>query len=94
MFVHTLACIRLDVLVSGAVGALNDSNASRMSLSMGGAESSIAPSVCGDRDGEFSACGLTPLSRAVDLLPSISQRNTAPQSPATGIDALIDEDAV
>ncbi|KAL8273430.1 hypothetical protein Esti_002675 [Eimeria stiedai] len=90
----------VQVLESGrdyarAVGALNDSSASRMSISFGRGDSSLASSVYGDREGDLPSGCLTPVSRAADLLPSaISHRNSVPPSPASGLDALIDEDAV
>ncbi|KAL8444566.1 hypothetical protein Emag_005462 [Eimeria magna] len=90
----------VQVLESGrdyarAVGALNDSSASRMSISFGRGDSSVASSVYGDREGDLPSGCLTPVSRAADLLPSaVSRRNSVPPSPASGLDALIDEDAV
>ncbi|KAL8426229.1 hypothetical protein Efla_007038 [Eimeria flavescens] len=90
----------VQVLESGrdyarAVGALNDSSASRMSLSFGRGESSMASSVYEDREGDLPSGCLTPVSRAADLLPSaMSRRNSIPPSPASAMDALIDEDAV
>ncbi|KAL8437474.1 hypothetical protein ACSSS7_000897 [Eimeria intestinalis] len=90
----------VQVLESGrdyarAVGALNDSTASRMSISFGRRDSSLASSVYGDREGDLPSGCLTPVSRAADLLPSaISRRSSIPPSPASGLDALIDEDAV
>ncbi|OEH73990.1 kow motif domain-containing protein [Cyclospora cayetanensis] len=88
----------VQVLESGkdyerALGALSDSTASRMSLS-GGLDGSMTP-LCGDRDESALPSGaLTPLSRAADLLPPLSQRSSQPQSPNPAVEALIDEDAV
>ena len=87
----------------GALGAVTDSGLSQMSLSGDGC--SVAPSIfderdrdrdiAGDRDRDLASisASLTPLTRASELLPPLSQASH-PSTPNAAMETLIDEDAV